>query len=148
MAEYITVNDDDKLKINKDTGELEAAQKVVKVDTSAYVMFFLQTIPEFIKLTGNQMRLLSVIWYSSTYNPDGQLDGNLFTNGPLFKQQVRAYGLEWSDSQINNEVSRIVKSSDLLIKIARGSYILNPKYFFKGKLTDRTKLILTITNQK
>ena len=145
MAKYTMFKDGLTFKTDPNTGELNEASVAVKVDTSSFIMLFLNSISCYVQLTGNQMRLLAIIWATSSYNPNGQLEGNLFTNSPLFKKQVREYGLDWTDSQINNEVSRLAKT-ELIKKVARGSYILNPLYFFKGTLADRTKLMMTIKN--
>ena len=43
-------------------------------------------------------------------------------------------------------VSKLAKK-DILIKQCQGTYMLNPLYFFKGKLSDRTHLKLVIENR-
>ena len=77
------------------------------------------------------------IWKYSSLNSDNQ--GNLFYNTAVFKQYVRDYGLDMSDSAINLYVSQLTKAG-FLIKKCRSMYLLNPNYFFKGRLSDRTRI--------
>lgn len=44
-----------------------------------------------------------------------------------------------SSASIDNVFSKLSKEG-FLIKKCRGAYLLNPKYFFKGTLSDRTKI--------
>ena len=53
--------------------------------------------------------------------------------------------LEVSDTVINNAFTAFVKNN-LMIKECRGQYLLNPKYFFRGTLSQRSKLKLQIEN--
>ena len=76
----------------------------------------------------------SLFWYC-----DYEDSGNLFYNNKIFKEYVRSTGLNLTDLTINMYVSKLAKK-DILIKQCQGTYMLNPLYFFKGKLSDRTRI--------
>lgn len=68
------------------------------------------------------------------------MPGNMITYNGVFKDQVmKRTGLK--EGTIKNSLSNLVKKEMLLKDKNKGVYYLNPKYFFKGKLGDRTKLI-------
>ena len=102
-----------------------------------FIMVFFSCYPNVFKLEGNQLKLLMCIWKYSSLNNDNQ--GNLFYNTAVLKQYVRDYGLDRSDSAINLYVSQLTKAG-FLIKKCRSMYLLNPNYFFKGRLSDRTRI--------
>ena len=77
------------------------------------------------------------------YYKDSQLDipGNMVSYNAVLKESIqRKTGLK--EGTIKNALNSLVRKNMLLKPEGiRGVYYLNPKYFFKGKLTERTKLI-------
>ena len=63
----------------------------------------------------------------------------------ITKSPTTFLDLEVSDTVINNAFTAFVKNN-LMIKECRGQYLLNPKYFFRGTLSNRSKLKLQIEN--
>lgn len=80
-------------------------------------------------------------WKHSTYNKENEVSGNIVHNNASFKQHCREEGLDLSDASIDNNISALCKAG-LLIKKCRGEYLLNPDYFFKGSLSQRTKMLM------
>ena len=134
---YITKENENYALLDKQTGELLKYNQVQKVTLDEFIMVFFSCYPNVFKLEGNQLKLLMCIWKYSSLNNDNQ--GNLFYNTAVFKQYVRDYGLDMSDSAINLYVSQLTKAG-FLIKKCRSMYLLNPNYFFKGRLSDRTRI--------
>ena len=141
----IQIKDKDYVKVNPDTGEVKDAYVTRKVSMDEFIMLFFNSFPELFKLEGNALKLLMCIWKKSSYNPFED-SGNLFYNNKIFKEYVRSTGLNLTDLTINMYVSKLAKK-DILIKQCQGTYMLNPLYFFKGKLSDRTHLKLVIENR-
>jgi group I intron endonuclease len=72
-------------------------------------------------------------------------NGNYFIhNGTGFKKACRENGLDISNASIDNAISALCKKG-FLIKKFRGEYLLNPVYFFRGKLSNRSKVNINFT---
>lgn len=124
---------------NTDTGELisgVARQECNDIDE--FIMFFLASLPKIEKLDGNALKVLMWCWKLSSWNPTVP-DANIVTNDKAFKETIRKNGSELTDPTINKAIHELAKT-DFLIKRCKGSYFLNPNYFFKGTLTNRAKL--------
>jgi hypothetical protein len=102
-------------------------------------MVFFSSCPRLMDLTGNHLKVLICCWKHSSYNPENEERGNILHNGPGFKSACRENGLDISNAAIDNAVSALCKKG-FLIKKFRGEYLLNPQYFFKGRLSNRSKV--------
>lgn len=131
--------------VNTETGEIISGVATTKVETiDEFIMIFLLNIQDAFKLEGQHLKILMCCWKYSSFNPSSP-EGNRVTNNQALKNKIRESGLEVSDTVINNAFTAFVKN-DLMIKECRGQYMLNPKYFFKGTLSNRSKLKLNIEN--
>ena len=73
-------------------------------------------------------------------------EGNIVNNNKLLKDYIRSCGLDITDSAIDVIIHNLSKAN-ILIKKCKGTYMLNPQYFFKGKLAEKSKLELRmVTN--
>lgn len=142
MEKYTTKVNKDYALLDKHTGEILEYKQVKKVSIDEFIMVFFSSFPEVFKLEGNALKVLMCIWKFSSYNLYNA-EANVFINNVLFKEFVRKEGLEIADSTIDVYISNLNKKN-LLIKKCRGTYILNPEYFFKGTLSNRSKLKLSI----
>lgn len=126
-------------------GEIITAEQTIikKVDAEEFCQVYLKDSIDFSELTGSEYRVLIQCWLFSAYYKDDKTEllGNMITYNGVFKEAViQRTGLK--EGTIKNCMSSLVKKN-MLIKAdnAKGVYYLNPKYFFKGKLGERTKLI-------
>lgn len=140
---YITVTSEDYQIYDKHTHELSDFKKTVKVPLDTFIMVYLSTIPQMFNLSGNHLKLLMAIWKLSVFNPEDSIDGNIFNNNKIAKEEIRDMGLPLKDSYIDKLISQLAKQG-FLFKQTKSRYILNKDYFFKGKITDRTKLQLSV----
>lgn len=147
MKKYFNITRDGYSILDENTGELLEYKQVKHVTQEEFIMVFLLTVPEFIKLPGNMMRLLVVLWKLSTFNSRGEADGNVVYNDISTKEAIRALGLNLADKTIDFYFSQLSTQTDFLIKKNRGRFILNPKYFFKGTIIDAAKMQLLITTE-
>lgn len=132
------------LKVNE-FGELISAEQTIikKVNVEEFCQVYLQDSEDFGNLSGSEYKILIQCWLHSVYYKESDLNipGNVVTFNSLLKESIqKVTGLK--DGTIRNAFSSLVKKGMLLKPEGiKGIYYLNPKYFFKGKLTERTKLI-------
>lgn len=142
MKKYITETSKDYALLDKHTGEILEYKQTKKVSIDEFIMVFFSGFPEVFKLEGNALKVLMCIWKFSSFNLHAP-EANMFINNVLFKEFVRKEGLDIADSTIDVYVSTLNKKG-LILKKCRGTYMLNPDYFFKGTLSNRSKLKLSI----
>lgn len=141
MARYITESSKDYSLMDNHTGELLEYKQTKKLSLEEFIMVFFSSYPELFKLKGLQLKVLMCCWKHSTYNKENTTEGNIVHNNASFKLHCREEGLTLSDASIDNNISALCKAG-LLNKRCRGEYLLNPDYFFKGNLSQRTKIMM------
>lgn len=126
-------------------GEIISAQvkRIKKVTAEEFCQVYLRDNDEFYKLSKAESNLLSVCWLNSVYYDDEQFKcpGNKITFDAQFKD-IAAEKTGLKEGTIKNTMAALVKK-DMLLKDEnyKGIYYLNPKYFFKGRINDRTQII-------
>lgn len=138
MKKYIKEKSENYSILDESTGELLDHYEVRTVDIDAYITVFFSLIPEVMKLNGRCIKVLMCCWKKSSFDSLSE-EGNLLHNNQSFKDYVRSTGCDITDGAIDNCISILAKRG-LLIRRCRGEYLLNPNYFFKGSLSDRSKL--------
>lgn len=129
--------------VNNETGELLAGVTKIKCRTQEeFIMCFLNSLSVLMKLDGYVMKVLLVIWKCSTFNPNGD-EANSITNSKVLKDEVRKYCPTMTDDIINHAFTEL-KKKEILLRQCRGVYKLNPVFFFKGSLTQRSRLLAHI----
>lgn len=129
--------------VNTVTGEIISGISTVRCESiDDFIMCFLSSIREVAALDGNSIRVLLYCWKYSSFNYNLP-EANVIVNDKDFKSTIRKNGLDMSDAVINNCFMKLSKAGMLIAK-CRGKYILNPKYFFKGTLANRSKLQVNI----
>lgn len=141
MSKFITETSEDYSLVDNHTGELLELKQTRKLSLEEFIMVFFSSYPELFKLKGLQLKILMCCWKHSTYNKENDTAGNIVHNNASFKQHCREEGLQLSDASIDNSISALCKAG-LLLKKCRGEYLLNPHYFFKGGLSERTKIAM------
>ena len=141
MAKYVTEKVKGWSLVDESTGELLEYKQTKKVTIKEFIMVFFAGCPELMKLTGVELKVLICCWQESRFNPSSNNTGNTIFNGPSFKEFCKEQGASTSDANIDNAISALSKKG-LLLKKHRAEYMLNPEYFFKGSLSDRSKIDL------
>ena len=142
---YETITDPDYSLLDNHTGEILEWKRTQVVNVDEFILFFFASMPDLFKLEGLQMKVMMCCWKASTYN-NVEKEGNIVNNNKLLKEYIRSCGLDLSDSAIDVIIHRLAKQN-ILIKKCKGTYMLNPQYFFKGKLAKRSKLELKIISE-
>ncbi len=125
--------------VDKHTGELKELKQTRTVTLDEFIMIFFAGCPDLLKLRGIHLKVLICCWKFSSYNPENETEGNLIHNDPMFKEKCRTFGLDAPSASIDNAISYLGRNG-YLIKKCKGAYLLNPKYFFKGRLSDKSKI--------
>ena len=89
-------------------------------------------------------QVLMVCLREAKFCDDKNQDGNTLYNFKDFKDKCRQLiDNELSDKAINMYVSRLA-TMQILIRKSRGEFVLNPRYFVKGQMTQKTRLQLVV----
>ena len=140
---FTKVTNPDLAIVNTATGEIESAVATVKVNTiDDFIFCFLKSIPQITALKGNTMRVLMWCWKFSSFNPSIP-EANYINNDLYFKERIREEGGNLSNSAIDLAIHNLCKNG-FLIRKCKGKYALNPDLFFKGTLSNRSKLVCNI----
>lgn len=126
-------------------GELISADVTTlkKVNAEEFCQIYLRDNEEFYQLSKAENNVLAVCWYCSIYynDPEFNYPGNKITLDEDLRDRIKDK-TKLASGTIKNAVSSLVKKGMLLKdEKYKSIYYLNPKYFFKGRITDRTKLI-------
>ena len=143
---FVTKVDEQNLKVNKETGELTEIylRKVIETQEE-FLKIYINSLDELVKLNNRELQILFIILKRSKYCEEKNKDGNIFYNEHLFKEEVKAVvDKDLKDNIINQYVSSLAKNK-LIIRVKRGTFILNPLFFAKGKLTIDTRLHLVMS---
>lgn len=131
-------------------GVIESAEitTLKKVKAEEFCQIYLRNNDDFYNLSKAESNVLAVCWLHSIYyeDPEFNCPGNKVTFDGQFKQVVKDK-TKLSDGTIKNTMKSLVNKR-MLIKDQkfRGVYYLNPNYFFKGRISERTKLITKVIN--
>ena len=133
------------IKVNED-GEIISAdiKTIKKVSYGEFMQVWLKDNQEFWDLTKSEYAVMVQCWRASVYYPelvDENLPGNKVTADKQFKD-ISAKNANITVRSVDSALASLSKKN-LLIKDKeyKGIYYLNPKLFFKGKISDRTKII-------
>lgn len=134
----------DKFIIDND-GVIEGAViKTVLETPEDFIKLYLYSIDNLIDLNPRLLQVLLICVKHSTYSKLNGMEGNFFSNDKAFKENCRKViktKKPLSDGAINVCIHRLTELK-VIIRYCRGSYALNPRYFFKGKISNKSRLKL------
>ena len=136
-------NDPDYMKYNKETGELSELRTSTVLPLEEFIMVYLRNIPEMYSLEGNHIKVLMHCWrycMPDPYYPDYNI---IIPGRKAFKDTLRDSNLNLTDKSVSVYISQLADRG-FLIRVDRGIYALNPKFFYKGRTSARSKLMLTL----
>lgn len=139
MAKYASEKTQDHALLDLQTGEITDLYITKKVTVDQFIMVFFSSCPKLMELTGLHLKVLICCWKCSSFNPNSDEESNIVHNNKSFKEECKENGMEVSDASIDNAISALCRKG-FLQKRCRGEYRLNPEYFFRGKLSNRSKL--------
>ena len=133
----------DKHIVDDYTGELKEFVITKVITPQEFIAFFLRSVPEFVALDGNSMRLFTCCWQISSFNKEYSEEGNVIYTNSIFKQKVRELGVDMNNATIDNYISKLARKG-FLIRLCKGSYMLNPNICFKGTIKDASRLQMKV----
>ena len=105
-----------------------------------FIQVYLQDVSGFLKIeNGTQIQLLALIWKEVSYNNPVVNEGNSIVILRDTKERW-SKDLNISIRTIENALTSLVKKN-LIQKLCKGKYRLNPAYYFKGSTTEREKIL-------
>lgn len=140
--------------INQETGEVQYQIKSQTINSTKFyktreefIQIYLEDMSGLLSLTTKtELKILMVLWKYSSYNEEDK--GNCITVTPkVINDLVKATNVQ--EQSVRNAITTLLKNpNQLLIKDPkfRSTYYLNPKYFFKGSLKDRPKVMSVVLN--
>lgn len=130
-------------------GEILSAEvKTIKtVSAEQFCQIYLRDNEEFYKLSKAESNVLAVLWYTSNYyeDKDRALPGNKISLDEELRDTIKVK-TNLAAGTIRNTITSLVKKK-MLLKDSRYKAV-NPEYFFKGKISDRTQIIKNIIEYK
>ena len=133
--------------VDTESGEVKGAVvRTVCESPEDFIKLYLNSVDDLIVLEPRLLQVLLVCVKHSTYHKTNGQEGNFFQNNKAFKQDCKR-ALQQdniSNGAINLYIHRLAEQM-VIIRYCRGTYVLNPKYFFKGTITKKSRLQLIAT---
>jgi len=130
------IYEESKIVTDKETGEViqETSKVIKKVAHDEFMQVYLDDLKGIMSIENkSQLKVLVELWKLAKFNT------NQVIIVKAVKQQI-ADNIGIAYKTVDNHIVKMQKSG-LLIRKDRSVYYLNPKYFFKGYLENRPKLI-------
>lgn len=145
MAKCYKTKIENKCILDTETGEVTDYNVTVYYsNTDEFIALYLHTIPIVKNLTNREKDFLLDLLIAANFNPIASNKGNLiFTNSPDVDKIKKDYGV----GNVSMYMKKLV-NLDLLQKEKRSVYLLNPLYFYRGKMTDRTNVLIRYKSLK
>lgn len=134
--------------VDLETGEInekEISTMVIRktVTTKEFMQIYLDDMSGLFKLQGDKEHMfMYILWKISEFNQKNSTQGNVIVALKEDKEKW-ATELDVTLGTVNNMITKLV-NKDLLIKVSRSKFMLNPKYFFKGFMEDQPKVVRAI----
>lgn len=144
MANVTYIRDNSKCITDKEHGEILQDFVVERVcDTQEeFLKIYTKSIDDLANIDHQTFQVLLIVLKRAKYSDKDNVDGNEFFNNNNFKEEVKKK-LGLKENAINKYVSNLNKAN-ILLRINKGSYILNPRYFAKGTMTKKTRMKLIV----
>lgn len=141
---FRTIIDNNKSILDHTTGELSIYKKIICETPEEFIKIYLNCIEDLVQLDRRMFQILMVCLREAKFCDEKSKEGNILYNFADFKDKCRKHvDNELSDKAINMYMSRLA-SQKLLLRRGRGTFILNPLYFAKGRITDETRWQLLV----
>lgn len=134
--------------LNKETAAIEGEKIIVKkVSSAKFMRVYLEDIGALVRLSDGEIKVLQCIWEISEYNT-GRV--TLVSAVKMdIQEKLSKNGKPMIMSSMNNLISKLAKRGILIpVPDRTATYILNPKYFWKGEEIERgNSFKLTVSYQ-
>lgn len=134
--------------VSKETGVVEGDKLIMKsVPADRFIRIYLEDIGGLLKLTDGEIKVLQCIWQICEFNT-----GRVVLVSSVKKdieEILKANGNEIKIRSISNIISSLTKK-EILIPVPErtATYLLNPRYFWKGEEIERGNVFRLILEYK
>lgn len=130
--------------LDEETGELEKMYAKINVGSQEeFLKIYINSIDDLAKIDHLTFQVLLIVIKRARFCQEDNKDGNEFFNNDNFKKEVKKKLGFNNDNTVNKYISKLSQAK-FLLRVNKGSYILNPRYFTRGKMTPKTRLELII----
>ena len=131
-------------KVDKRSGELLQMRRVAKVKTlEDFYKICIATWDDFNMLSGMQTKVFRQCMKVSYMSNVNSNEGNFFFAGDAIAEIVKSFP-EISATAARQHLYRLCKMGFVVKTSTRGKYSINPKYGFKGMMTEDTYAELVV----
>lgn len=111
-----------------------------------FIQIYLEDMSGLLSITSKtELQILMMLWKYSSFNEEDNSGNFIIINSKVINDIATNIGIKIQS--VRNAISSLIKNTNhILIKdpTYRATYYLNPKYFFKGSLNDRPKVMKVI----
>lgn len=141
-----------KTVVDKETGEVLSVQSTIvkRVKPDEFIQVYLEDMSGLMNLKSmSETKILYVLWkYSNYIEEDDSYIGNKFILDKSLKDKITQH-TSLGESTIKNVICSLSKRGIIIKdKKYKMNYYLNPIFFFKGKLSDRSKCYSKVIQYK
>lgn len=141
---YISVEVEDKKVLDEKTGELSKLYAKINVGSQEeFLKIYINSIDDLAKIDHTTFQVMLIVLKRAKFSDKDNVYGNEFFNNDNFKQEVKDKLGFKKDNTVNKYISILAKTK-ILLRVNKGSYILNPRYFARGKMTAKTRMELIV----
>lgn len=141
---YITVEVEGKKILDEEHGTLEKMYAKINVGSQEeFLKIYINSIDDLANIDHQTFQVMLIVLKRAKYSDKDNVYGNEFYNNDNFKKEVKdKLGIK-KDNTVNKYVSNLAKAK-ILLRVNKGSYILNPRYFARGTMTNKTRMELIV----
>ncbi len=141
MARYRREKDPDREIHSKKTGEvLGPVINTVYIQPEDFTKLFNNSIDILLSIDPKALQVLLVAVKYCTFSEANGEEGSYFYNDDIFKKHVQELiKPEIKKNTINKYLHDLAEAS-IIIRQSRGTYLINPYFLLRGKITKPTKL--------
>lgn len=141
---YMSIEVQGKKVLDEETGELEKMYAKIRIGSQEeFLKIYINSIDDLATIDHLTFQVMLIVLKRSKFCEKEDVYGNEFFNNDTFKAEVKEkLGLK-KDNTVNKYVSNLAKAK-ILLRVNKGSYILNPRYFARGTMTAKTRLELIV----
>ena len=141
MVRYRKEKDPNKEIHDKDTGEvLGPVINTVYIQPENFTKLFNDSIDTLLSIPPQALKVLLVAVKYATFSEANGEEGSYFYNDDIFKNNCqRLIGDDLTKNAINKYLHDLAEAS-IIIRQSRGTYLINPYFLLKGKITKPTKI--------
>lgn len=141
---YMSIEVQGKKVLDEETGELEKMYAKIRIGSQEeFLKIYINSIDDLATIDHLTFQVMLIVLKRARFCEKEDTYGNEFFNNDNFKAEVKEKLGFTKDNTVNKYVSNLAKAK-ILLRVNKGSYILNPRYFARGTMTAKTRMELIV----